>query len=43
VWPLVEAGAIKPIIDTTLPLASAPEAHARMEASDHLGKILLLP
>ena len=43
VWPLVEAGAIKPIIDTTLPLASAAEAHDRMEASDHLGKILLLP
>jgi putative PIG3 family NAD(P)H quinone oxidoreductase len=43
VWPLVEAGAIAPIIDTTMPMAEAREAHRRMEASDHLGKILLLP
>jgi putative PIG3 family NAD(P)H quinone oxidoreductase len=42
VWPLVDAGAIRPIIDTTMPLADAIEAHRRMEASDHLGKILLL-
>ncbi|WP_433299270.1 NAD(P)H-quinone oxidoreductase [Actinoplanes sp. CA-030573] len=43
VWPLVEAGAVKPIIHTTLPLAAAGEAHELMESSDHLGKILLLP
>jgi putative PIG3 family NAD(P)H quinone oxidoreductase len=43
VWPLVEAGAILPIIDTTMPMSEAREAHRRMEASDHLGKILLLP
>jgi putative PIG3 family NAD(P)H quinone oxidoreductase len=43
VWPLVEAGAIKPIIDTRMPMAEAGEAHRLMEASDHLGKILLLP
>ncbi|MGX6604514.1 NAD(P)H-quinone oxidoreductase [Micromonosporaceae bacterium Da 78-11] len=42
VWPLVEAGAIRPIIHTTMPLAEAAEAHRVMEASDHLGKILLL-
>jgi putative PIG3 family NAD(P)H quinone oxidoreductase len=42
VWPLVEAGAVKPIIHTTLPLAAAQEAHDLMESSDHLGKILLL-
>jgi putative PIG3 family NAD(P)H quinone oxidoreductase len=42
VWPLVEAGAIRPIIDTTLPLAEAGQAHKLMEASDHIGKILLL-
>jgi putative PIG3 family NAD(P)H quinone oxidoreductase len=42
VWPLVEAGAIKPIVDTTVPLAEAAEAHRRMESSDHLGKIVLL-
>jgi putative PIG3 family NAD(P)H quinone oxidoreductase len=43
VWPLVDAGAIAPIIDTTLPMAEAARAHRLMEAGDHLGKILLLP
>jgi putative PIG3 family NAD(P)H quinone oxidoreductase len=43
VWPLVDAGAIRPVIDTTLPMAEARQAHRRMESSDHLGKILLLP
>jgi putative PIG3 family NAD(P)H quinone oxidoreductase len=42
VWPLVEAGAVKPIIHTSMPLAEAAEAHRVMEASDHLGKIMLL-
>ncbi|WP_250031745.1 NAD(P)H-quinone oxidoreductase [Paractinoplanes maris] len=43
VWPLIEAGAIRPIIETTMPLADAAEAHKLMESSDHLGKILLTP
>jgi NADPH:quinone reductase-like Zn-dependent oxidoreductase len=43
VWPLIEAGAIKPIIHETMPLADAAEAHRLMESSDHLGKILLIP
>ncbi|GIE96571.1 NAD(P)H-quinone oxidoreductase [Paractinoplanes rishiriensis] len=43
VWPLVEAGAVKPVIHTTMPLAAAADAHRLMESSDHLGKILLLP
>jgi putative PIG3 family NAD(P)H quinone oxidoreductase len=43
VWPLVDAGAIRPVIDTTMPMAEAMAAHRRMEAGDHLGKILLLP
>ncbi|MCA2212607.1 NAD(P)H-quinone oxidoreductase [Jidongwangia harbinensis] len=43
VWPLVDAGAIRPVIDTTMPMPDAAAAHRRMEASDHLGKILLLP
>jgi putative PIG3 family NAD(P)H quinone oxidoreductase len=43
VWPLVEAGAIKPIVHTTMPLAEAASAHDLLESSDHLGKILLLP
>ena len=41
VWPLVEAGKIKPVIDSTFPLANAADAHARMESSQHIGKIVL--
>ncbi|MEV8509209.1 NAD(P)H-quinone oxidoreductase [Actinoplanes sp. NPDC051475] len=43
VWPLVDAGTIRPIIDRTLPMREAAEAHRLMESSDHLGKIVLLP
>jgi putative PIG3 family NAD(P)H quinone oxidoreductase len=43
VWPLVEAGMIKPVIETSLPMAEAAEAHRVMQASDHFWKILLLP
>jgi putative PIG3 family NAD(P)H quinone oxidoreductase len=41
VWPLVAVGKIKPVIDSTYPLAKAAEAHARMETSQHIGKIVL--
>jgi putative PIG3 family NAD(P)H quinone oxidoreductase len=41
VWPLIEAGRIKPVVDRTFPLAEAGAAHARMAKSDHIGKILL--
>jgi NADPH2:quinone reductase len=41
VWPLVAAGKIKPVIDSTFPLAKASDAHARMETSQHIGKIVL--
>ncbi|WP_374146115.1 NAD(P)H-quinone oxidoreductase [Sphingomonas sp. 28-63-12] len=41
VWPHVEAGKLKPVIDKTYPLAEAGAAHARMEAGDHVGKIVL--
>ncbi len=41
VWPLLEAGAIKPVIYQTFPLARAAEAHALMETSTHVGKIML--
>lgn len=41
VWPHVEAGRLKPILDRSFPLAEAPAAHARMEAGDHVGKIVL--
>jgi NADPH:quinone reductase len=42
VWPMVEAGDLKPAIDMTFPLADAAIAHARMDAGDHVGKIILL-
>lgn len=41
VWPLLESGSIKPIIDTVLPLANASDAHQLMESSQHMGKIVL--
>ena len=41
VWPHVEAGRLRPVIDGVFPLAEAPAAHARMEAGDHVGKIVL--
>ena len=41
VWPLIDSGQIRPVVDATLPLAEAGRAHALMEAGDHVGKILL--
>jgi NADPH:quinone reductase-like Zn-dependent oxidoreductase len=41
VWPYVEGGRLKPVIDSSFPLAEAAAAHARMEAGDHIGKIVL--
>lgn len=40
-WPRFESGGIKPLIHTTFPLAQASEAHALMESSAHIGKIVL--
>jgi putative PIG3 family NAD(P)H quinone oxidoreductase len=42
VWPMIEAGKIRPVIHARLPLASAREAHRIMEAGDHIGKLVLL-
>ena len=41
VWPFLEAGKVRPVIDSTFPLTKASEAHARMETSLHIGKIML--
>jgi len=41
VWPLLAQGRCKPVIDSTFPLADAAGAHARMESSQHFGKIVL--
>ena len=41
VMPLLAQGRIKPVIDSTFPLAEAVEAHRRMESSQHIGKIVL--
>ncbi len=41
VWPWIEQGKLKAIVDSTFPLAEAAKAHARIEHSDHLGKIVL--
>ncbi|GAA4954740.1 NAD(P)H-quinone oxidoreductase [Streptomonospora halophila] len=41
VWPLVADGSVRPIVDRTLPLARAAEAHSIMESSAHVGKIVL--
>jgi putative PIG3 family NAD(P)H quinone oxidoreductase len=41
VWPYVEGGRLKPVIDSVFPLSEAAAAHARMEAGEHMGKIVL--
>ena len=41
VWPLLEQGTVKPVVDLVLPLAQAAEAHRHMESSRHIGKIIL--
>lgn len=41
VWPLLEKGAIKPVIHSVFPAAEAAKAHALMESNQHIGKIVL--
>ena len=41
VWPLLESGRVRPVIDSTMPLAAAAQAHERMESGRHIGKIVL--
>jgi NADPH2:quinone reductase len=42
VWPLLESGAVKPIIYTTFPLRAAADAHRLLESGQHIGKIVLV-
>ena len=42
VWPLIAAGKIKVVMDSTFPLAKAADAHRRLETSEHVGKIVLV-
>ncbi|MEV0582059.1 NAD(P)H-quinone oxidoreductase [Nonomuraea sp. NPDC050310] len=42
VWPMIEAGAVRPIVDQILPLSQAAQAHQLMADSQHVGKILLV-
>jgi NADPH:quinone reductase-like Zn-dependent oxidoreductase len=41
IWPLVQSGAIRPVIDRIFPLSEAADAQRHMEASRHIGKIIL--
>jgi NADPH2:quinone reductase len=41
VWPLIERGQVKPVVDSIFPLAEAARAHQRMESGAHIGKVLL--
>ena len=42
VWPLIEAGAVRPVVHATFPLDQASEAHRLMESDTHIGKIVLV-
>jgi NADPH2:quinone reductase len=41
VWPLIVAGKVRPVLDKVFPIRQAADAHARMESSVHIGKIVL--
>jgi NADPH:quinone reductase-like Zn-dependent oxidoreductase len=41
VWPLIEAGRIRPIVDRRFPMRDAAEAHRVVADSSHIGKVLL--
>jgi putative PIG3 family NAD(P)H quinone oxidoreductase len=43
VWPLIGTGQVKAVIDRELPMSQAPAAHRAMAASEHIGKIVLVP
>ncbi|MDT0527426.1 NAD(P)H-quinone oxidoreductase [Micromonospora sp. DSM 115977] len=41
VWPLVESGAVRPVVDRRVPMTEAARAHRLVESNDHVGKVLL--
>jgi NADPH:quinone reductase-like Zn-dependent oxidoreductase len=41
VWPMIEAGSVRPVVDRVLTLEQAGEAHRVVEASEHIGKVLM--
>jgi len=43
VWPLIEAGRVRPVVHRTFPLAQAADAHRVLEAGTNIGKVLLVP
>ena len=43
VWPWIEAGEVRAVVDRSFPLAQAGQAHAHLESGQHTGKIILLP
>ncbi len=43
VWPLLDAGRLRPPVDASFPLTAAADAHRHLEAGDHVGKIVLVP
>jgi putative PIG3 family NAD(P)H quinone oxidoreductase len=42
-WPLVESGAVRAVVDSVFPMDHAADAHRRVESSQHMGKVLLTP
>jgi NADPH:quinone reductase-like Zn-dependent oxidoreductase len=42
VWPDVERGVVRPVVDRRLPMSRAADAHALVESSTHIGKVLLI-
>ena len=42
IWPLIAQGKLKPVINSTFPLKDAAEAHRRIDAPDHIGKVVLI-
>ena len=41
VWPLLESGRVRPVIDHEFPLADAAAAHRYLESGEHIGKVVL--